>query len=172
MIRLAPFIFLLLLYTAAPAQTGYLFVKNGGKKKRVYSEGDRIHFKLSNGLDKKGLITLLRNDTIFLNGEPIPRQQVASLILDDVKKKPFPADVKTMMLISAGVALTGTGLSLNNRVKPGAAFTAAAVIGYGPLLIKHFGGRLLFFLRRKKFRLGKKFHLQVLDFYMPGRKGF
>lgn len=170
--RLPCIIFFLALAFTSCAQTGYLFVKKGGIKKRIYNEGDRIHFKMLGGENKKGIIALLRNDTIFLNGSPIPRKEVAWLILDEAKKKPFPANLKTMLLISGGVVLTGTGLSLNNQAKPGEAFAAAAVIGYAPLLIKHFGGRLLYLLHRKKFKLGKKFRLQVFDFYLPAQKGF
>src|ERR1700741_805969 len=103
----------------AHAQTNYLFIKKGGKKKRTYTEGSVIHFKLHDGQDRKGIITLLRNDTIYLNGKPISRQEVATVILDEKKKKPFPADVKTMFLIGGGAALTTIGLTLNNANKFG-----------------------------------------------------
>ncbi len=149
-----------------------MFIKKGIHKKRTYSEGDRIHFKLQNGQEKKGIITLLRNDTIYINGTPIPRLQVSAVILNEKKKKPFPADFKTMLAIGGGVALTTIGLSLNDANEPATALIAAAVIGYGPLLLKHFGGRLLYTLYRKKFRIGKKFRLQVFDLYVPPKRAF
>lgn len=165
-------LFILLSCLVAHSQTGYLFIKKGGKKKRAYTEGDRIHFLMQNGFHQKGIITLLRNDTIFLNGNPIPRKDVMAVILDERKKKPFPADKTTMLMIGGGVGLTALGLSLNDANPPGKAIIAAVVIGYGPLLIKHLFGRLVYTIHRKKFRMGKKFRLQVLDFYLPQRRSF
>lgn len=153
-------------------QTGYLFIKKNGKKKRTYTEGNRVQLRLQNGTDVKGLITLLRNDTIYINGKPVPRLQVSRVILNEKKKKPFPADGKTLLLITGGVVLTGVGLSLNDVETPEQAFITAAVIGYGPLLAKHFFGRLLYALSRKQFRIGKKFQLQVLDFHIPRNRPF
>ena len=170
--RLMFLVFLLLSSLTSYQQINYLFVKQGGHKKRTYAEGDRVHFVLQNGQDKKGLITLLRNDTIYINGKPIPRLQVAALILDEAHKKPFPADVKTMLAIGAGVGLVTLGLTLNDANEPKEALIAAAAIGYGPLLLKHFGGRFLFALKRKKYKIGKKFRLQVFNMYVPPRRAF
>jgi hypothetical protein len=170
--RLILLLLFLLSSLYAYQQPNYLFIKNGIHKKRTYSEGDRIHFKLQNGQEKKGIITLLRNDTIYINGTPIPRLQVSAVILSEKKKKPFPTDAKTMLAIGGGVALTTIGLSLNDANEPAKALVAAAVIGYGPLLLKHFGGRLLYTLYRKKFRIGKKFRLQVFDLYVPPKRAF
>jgi hypothetical protein len=115
---------------------------------------------------------LLRNDSIYINGLPIPHLQVSAVILKEKKKKPFPVDFKTMLAIGGGVALTTIGLSLNEANEPKTALIAAAVIGYGPLLLQHFGGRLLYTLYRKKFRIGKKFRLQVFDLYVPTKRAF
>lgn len=163
---------LLLFGLSAYGQTGYLFIKNGAKKKRSFSEGDMLHLKLHNGAIKKGVITLLRNDTIFLNGNPVPRKDVAVVFLNEVKKKPFPADKNMLLGITAGVGLTTVGLSLNDMNEPEKALLIAAVIGYGPLLAKHFLGRLIYTLYRKKFRIGRRYRLQVLDFHLPSRKAF
>ena len=163
----------LLVFFSAPlyAQPGYLFVKKGAHKKRIYLEGDRIHFITNTGEEKRGIITLLLNDTIYVNGKSFARSEVKTIVLDGVEKKKFPADFKTMMLITAGAGLTITGLTLNNAVKPKDAIISAAVIGYAPLLIKHFGGRLLYLAKRKKFRIGKKFRLQVVEFHLPRKPG-
>ncbi len=170
--RLILLLFFLFSFLYSYQQPNYLFIKKGIHKKRIYSEGDRIHFKLQSGQEKKGIITLLRNDTIYINGRPIPRLQVSAVILNGKKKKPFPTDFKTMLAIGGGVALTTIGLSLNDANEPKTALIAAAVIGYGPLLLKHFGSRLLYALYRKKFRIGKKFRLQVFDLYVPPQRAF
>ena len=171
--RSASLLLLLLLFSgAAFSQAGFLFVKKGANKKRSYTEGDRIHLLLNSGQEYRGVITLLRNDTIFINGKAVPRLEVKALILNEAKKKKFPADTKTMLAITGGVALTTVGLSLNDLNKPKDAFIAAAVIGYAPLLLKHFGGRFLYSIKRKKFKIGKKYRLQVLDFHLPRNRAF
>lgn len=170
--RLLLLLTLLTLSLTAYQQPNHLFIKKGIHKKRTYSEGDRIHFILISGLEKRGTITLLRNDTIYINDFPVPRVQVAAVVLNEKKKKPFPANPETMLAIGGGVALTTIGLSLNDANEPKDALIAAAVIGYGPLLIKHLAGRFMYTMYRKKFRIGKRFRLQVFDLYVPPQRGF
>lgn len=145
---------------------GYLFVKKGIKKKRTYIGGDPIHIKLQSGHHLAGTITLLRNDTIFIDGFPVHKTFVKEVILKRKPRKPFP-DAKTVALIAAGSALTSFGLALNNNTNREEALIAGPVIGFGPLLIKHFGGRAIRAIPRKKFRVGRRFYLQVLDFHFP-----
>jgi hypothetical protein len=81
-------------------------------------------------------------------------------------KKPFPINGGQAALIGGGVALTTVGLRAakweNNT---GKALLYSSVIGFGPILITALTNQINF--RRKEFVLGKKFHLQVLDFYVP-----
>jgi hypothetical protein len=158
--------FLLLFSTIAFSQQGFLFVKKGGKKKRTYTEGDDIHLKLLDGSHSYGTITLLRNDTIFINGQYVPIHDVAEIILKRKSKKLFP-DAKTLGLIGVGAGLTTAGLALSKQAEFREALIAGLAIGYGPLLLKHFGGRLIRAIPRKKFRMGKRFRLQILDFHIP-----
>ncbi len=148
-----------------------MFIKKEAIKKRAYTEGDRVHFLTNEGTQKSGIITLLRNDTIFLNGQPLHKDQVAYVLLDK-RKNSFPVDGKTFLLVTGGVALTTFGLTLNDVKEPGPAFAIAAAIGYGPLLVRFLSGRVFYAMQRKKFRIGKKFRLQVLDFHIPVQKGF
>ena len=171
MIRLFSFIFLLLFYFSSTAQTGYLFIKKGGKKKQIFYEGDVIKLRLKDGRLLAGYISMLKNDSIFIQGQPVPISFVMDVLLPQKPKIPFP-DAKTLALITAGSALTSLGLSLNNHQNRSEALIAGPVIGFGPLLVRHFGSRAVRAAHRKKFRVGKKFHLQVLDFYLPVRKGF
>lgn len=167
---LISFLFLLLA-SISYSQTGYLFVKKGIKKKHIYCEGDAIKLRLENGQYVEGNISLLRNDSIFINRQSVPVPSVREIMLPQKPKTPFP-DAKTLALISVGSALTSFGLSLNNHQNRTEALIAGPVIGFGPLLVRHFAGRTFRALHRKKFKMGKKFRLQVLDFYLPGRKGF
>jgi hypothetical protein len=148
------------------SQQGFLFVKKGFHKKRIYTEGDMIQVRLENGNYRNGMITLLRNDTIFINGQPVYRPLITEVLLKRKPNKP-PPDIKTLLLIGGGAALTTAGLTLSKQAKFKDALVAGLVIGYGPLLVKHFGSRLMRSFIRRKFRIGKKFHLQVLDFYLP-----
>ncbi|MET0392358.1 MAG: hypothetical protein ABW019_04420 [Chitinophagaceae bacterium] len=163
------FILLLLCSVGASAQTGYLFVKKAYKKKRTYTEGDHIVLRLKDGRKQQGLITQLRNDTIFLSGKPVPAASVKTVLLEQ-KNRRFDLDAKTFLLITGGVALTTAGLSLSNQASFEEALTAGLVIGYGPLLIAYIRSKIS--LKRKQYRIGKKFHLQVLDFHLPHHRGF
>ncbi|MBC7948116.1 MAG: hypothetical protein H7Y42_09580 [Chitinophagaceae bacterium] len=167
--RLTVYTALLLLLTTSVcySQTGFLFVKKGYKKKRTYTEGDRIHVRLQDGTTVTALITLLRNDTIWLNGKPIHRTFVKEVLLKRGPKRHLP-DAKTMALIGVGSAMTSAGLILSKQAETTEeGVVAGAIIGFGPLLIKHFAGRVWRVIPRGKFRIGRKFHLQVLDFHRP-----
>lgn len=135
-------------------------------------EGERIHLRLQNGENKKGIITQLRGETIFINGEPIVKHSIAAVVVNYKTQKPFPADFKTMLLIGGGVGLTTIGLSLNDANPPKTALIAAATIGYAPILLKHFGSRLLNIVKRTKYQIGHKFRLQVFDLYLPRQRPF
>jgi hypothetical protein len=171
-LRLFLFLFLLLSSLVSSSQQGFLFVKKGYKKKRIYTEGDVIQLRLEDGSYRKGTITLLRNDTIFIDGNPVPRPFVTKVLLE---KKPIKTpDAKTLLLIGAGSALTAVGLALGQNMPAGKAVVTGLVIGYGPILVKLFGSTVVWLVKRKKFSIHKKFHLQVLDFHLPqqARKPF
>ncbi len=153
------------------SQAGYLFVKHGYKKKKTYLEGDRVMLQLRDGYIVNGLITLLRNDSIWMNGTPVPRKEVAAILLPR-KKNPFPADAKTLLLIGAGSGLVTAGLTINDRETFRNALIAGLVIGYGPLLVKYLGKGFLLSLQRKRYIIGRKYRLQVLDFHIPNKRAF
>lgn len=166
--------FLLLLFLGCSffsfPQQGFLFVKKGFHKKKIYTEGDPIRVKLGDGSYRIGIITLLRNDTLFINGQPVYRPLITEVLLKIKPKTPFPADAKTMLIVAGGAALTTTGLILSKQASTKDALIAGPVIGFAPLLLKHFGSRFFRLFIRKKFRIGKKFHLQVLDFHLSPYK--
>lgn len=157
------------LFQFTEAQTGYLFVKKGFRKKATYTQGDPIQLRLQSDSVREGIITRLANDTIFLNGRPIPRLAVKEVILSD-KRQRFHIPVETFLLITAGVALVTAGLSLSEQATFEEALTAGLVIGYGPLAVGYLKSKIS--LKRKKYRIGKKFRLQMIDFYLPRGRGF
>ena len=156
--------------TLCYSQTGYLFVKKGIKKKRTYTEGSVIHLRLQNDSLRRGVITRLVNDTIFLSGSPIPRFSVKEVLIHDKKKKDFQVPAKTFLLITGGVVLVTGGLALSDQADFEEALLAGAVIGYAPLAIGYLNSKISF--KRKKYPIGKKFRLQIIDFYIPRQRGF
>ncbi|HTE33487.1 MAG TPA: hypothetical protein VK666_24060 [Chryseolinea sp.] len=170
--RLLLFSFLLLSAFYSYAQTGYLFVKKGASKKRTYVEGSTIYLRLKDESFRYGLITRLMNDTIYVSGSPVPISSVSDVLLRNPTKDKgrFHIDGKQLLLITGGVALVTTGLTLSKQASFKKAITAGTVIGYGPLALGYLRSKITF--RRKKFSMGKKFRLQVLDFYIPKQRAF
>jgi hypothetical protein len=168
--RLLIAIIFLFSFSISWSQTGYLFVKKGFKKKRTYTEGATIYLRLQNDSLRYGMITRLMNDTIYLSGRPIPRAAVKEVILSERVRKKFQIDAKTFLLITGGVALVTGGLTLSNQAEFNEALLAGAVIGYGPLAVGYLKSKIS--LKRKRYKIGKKFRLQILDFYMPTKRGF
>ena len=151
-------------------QLGYLFVKKGVRKVRTYAEGDRILLRLNDEQVLGGVITLLKNDTIWLNGVPVPRVAVVDVLLNNRRKKHFDIGPEELLLITGGVALVVTGLTLSKQAKFGEAVVAGTVIGYGPLLLKYLGSKIN--LRRRRYHIGGKYRLTMLEFHLPYKRAF
>lgn len=161
---------LLALSLNAFSQRGFLFVKKGIKKKKTYVEGGVIQLQLQNGAEIRGVITLLRNDTIFLNGKPIPKQQVSAVIIAENRKQGMKLSGKQILIITAGTAMTVAGLKISGQATMKEAITAGLVIGYGQLGIAWLRSRIS--LKRTKYRIGKKFQLSMLDLHLPRTRAF
>jgi hypothetical protein len=161
---------LLLLSLFAQSQDGYLFVKKGIKKKKTYNEGSRIFLQTKGDTLIGGIITMLRNDTIWINGLPVPAKKVKAVFPSQKQRKKFHVSTGEFLLITGGVALATAGLTLSKQEQFKDALIAGSVIGYGNLGIQYLMSKLSF--KRKKYRIGRKFQLQVLDFHIPRRRGF
>lgn len=168
--RLLVIIIFLLSSMFSWSQTGYLFVKKGFKKKKIYTEGENICLRLQNDSLYYGMITRLMNDTIFVSGRPVPRIAVKQVIIRRRERKSFQVSAKNLLLITGGVALVTGGLTLSKQAEFKEALIAGAVIGYAPLAVGYLKSKIS--LKRKKYKIGKKFRLQVLDFYIPRKRGF
>ena len=110
------------------------------------------------------------NDTIFVSGRPIPRVAVKEVIIDRKNRRKFQISAKDFLLITGGVVLVVGGLTISNQAEFEEALLAGTVIGYGPLIIGYLKNKISF--RRKKYKIGKKFRLQIIDFYLPRKRGF
>lgn len=174
--RLLLFVVLLISASQARAQyytptPSYLFVKKGAKKKQTYTEGDVITIVCKNDSVYSGRITLLYNDTIYLYGRPFPRTGIRTVLIPHKKNK-FPLDWKTAALITAGSVAVAGGLMLNGQEKRDEAWITGFALGYGGFISQYAFRGLLGTMKRKKYRIGSKYRLQVLDFHLPGKKGF
>ncbi len=165
-------ILLLFLFTVTHSwsQMGYLFVKKGVHKVRTWSEGDRIMLRTKDYQLMSGIITLLRNDTIWLNGMPVARTAVTDVLLSNRHKKTFQVDAGELLLITGGVALVVTGLTLSHQAKFGEAVIAGTVIGYGQVLMRYLGSKIS--LKRKRYKIGSKFRLSMMEFHLPVLRPF
>ena len=169
--RLRSFLLIFFLHTflISFSQQGFLFVKKGYKKKLTYTEGDPIHVRLQDGSRLKGIITLLRNDTVFINGWAVPQPAINEILLDPNLKQPFSTGGKNAPIVIGTAALTTIGLLVTKQAKEEKALAAGMIAGLAALLVKHFGTRLGLFVR-KKIKIGKKYQLQVLDFHIPPKQ--
>jgi len=158
-------IFTLFLTQICFAQKSFLFLKKNGHKKRIWTEGDIIRLRLVNDDVLEGRILLLRNDSIYINDLAFRTEDVKQVLIKRKEKKPFPVDALQMAYITGGVALSTIGMKAAGWATTGKALLYSSIIGYGPILIS-FATRNVN-LRRRHFNIGKKFRLQVLDFYIP-----
>jgi len=155
---------------AASSQSGYLFVKKGLKKKKIYTEYDNIVLKLKAGNYKAGMITRIMNDTVWVAGDPVPKGNVAEVIIRRKEKQKFHLDAKKTLLITGGVALTVAGLTASKQASFRESLIAGLTIGYGPIIVQYLASKIS--LNRKTYKIGGKFYLQLLDFYLPRQRPF
>jgi hypothetical protein len=146
------------------AQKGMLFVKKHGYKRvAVFVEGDFIKFRLKDNSTVEGHIALIKNDSIYVNGVGFDKDELERIIIrkNDVKG----LWSQFMITTAASAALVGI-LYLGDKEKEDPnIIPKVAVISYTPIV-----WRALKFLKRKKYRLGKKFVLQTVDLHFNDKK--
>ena len=148
----------LFITSAACAQKGVLFVKKKGfKKVASFSEGDPFRFRTNGGGQVEGYISLIKNDSIYVNGMGYHQSSIRKII---VRKKEKIITGEQLLYVTAGVALSTTGMTLAKWASFGTALATSAVLGYGNILVRY-----LFHFRRSQYRIGKKFTVQTLDLH-------
>ena len=155
-------LFLLFFYQDTYAQKAFLFIKKGGKKVHTFYEGDPIKLKAGNYI-YDGYIAGLKNDSIYIKGMVIHRSQVNAIYFK--RQKPKGVTAKQLAFITGGVVLSTFGMVASNYETFDNAWKSSTAIGYGPVLVNKARRHISF--KRKKYHIGKKFSLQVLDFYLP-----
>ena len=149
------------------AQKSFLFLKKNGNKVRTWTEGDIIRLRLMNEDIIEGRILLLRNDSIYINDLAFKSNFVKQVIFKRKEKKPFPVNGLQLLYITGGVGLSTLGIKAAGWETTGRALLYSSIIGYGPVLISAITRNIN--IKRKQYKIGDKFRLQVLDFYMPAQ---
>jgi hypothetical protein len=150
-------VFVLLFSQAVTAQRGMVFVKkNGYKKVHSFAEGDPITFQVKDGFITSGYISLVRNDSIYVNGMGFSARSVSRIFLRE-KKHELP---RQFLLTTGYVLVIAGAASVSKNYSFGSALGIAAILGYGQLLIRQIPN-----LKRYKYKIGKKFSIQTLDLH-------
>lgn len=150
------FICSIFLCIQAPGQHAYLFIKKHQKRIQSFPEGAYISLMTKDGR-RAGNITLLRNDSLFLDGRGLHVREVEKVFL------PAPAVDRislTRVALSTAFAFGVAYFAAKHGSQTFAeTATIMGVVTYGPMIRrlakKH--------LKRSQYRIGKKFELQVFD---------
>jgi hypothetical protein len=140
------------------AQTNLLVLEKNGENVKTYSAGVDITIQTIYHQWFDGVITAIRNDSIFVNGFPFHYKEI-EVIRKDRKKLNYEADGVLLMVAGGGVILLGAVNGLYRGDKAGSWFSTTSYITAAALLV---GGYLLARSRYKYYRIGKKYTLDYL----------
>jgi hypothetical protein len=147
----------LLFSQMAFAQRGLLYVKKKGiKKVRTFAEGDAIYFKTKDRQTVRGVLALVKSDSLYINGHWYRSGNISSIILREKGGLAEP-----LLLTTAGVLLSSAGMTLAKWGTFPEALGWSAGIGYGNIIIRILPKQL----KRKKYKIGGKFSVQTLDLH-------
>lgn len=158
---------LLLFASVANAQFNELVLRKNGIAKKRYAEGATITLQTKLGLRYTGIIYLIQNDSIYFSGGGIHKRDVAIVFKKQKKKhRIIPFNGQAFLYSNLGIPLFTAGLVISGEPFLNSAISGVALV-YIPVLL--YNVQQLIFNRNKKYRIGNKYDLQVLDFY-PSEK--
>lgn len=147
-------IVMLLFSQLAIAQRGLLYVKKKGYHKvMTFAEGSPIKFETADGKQTYGMITLVRKDSIRVNNLWYHAGDIKRIILRE--KNSVVAD---LLYTTAGVGLSTAAIRIAKFGNTRDGFILSCILGYGNFIIHSLPK-----LKRKQYRIGKKFTVQTLD---------
>lgn len=164
-----PTILLLLLIfsVAANAQYNELVLRKNGIAKKRYAEGSTITLQTKLGLRYTGTIYLIQNDSIYFQGGGIHKRDVAIVFKKQKNKHRFiPFNTQAFLYSNLGIPLFTAGLVISGEPFVNSLVSGVALV-YVPVLL--YNAQQLIFKGNKKYRIGNKYDLQVLDLY-PSEK--
>jgi hypothetical protein len=153
----------MLLSIEATAQYNQLILRKNRVSFKRHQEGSLIHIQTITGLKYSGIIRLLQNDSIYFNGSGIHKNEIVALYKKSGGRQPFIPYSKELFLYSnAGISLFTAGLVISGEsfLK---SFLSAVSLVYAPVLFYNI--KRLVTSGSKKYTIGNKYDLQVLDLY-------
>jgi hypothetical protein len=154
MMKLCWLLLLMLISCGTFAQRGVIFIKKKGYKKVAsYAEGQQIHFRNHKDEHVKGMIWIVRNDSIMVDGQ---MHAVGSISRIYVREK---SRIGREVLITTGGIIATSGLMrLAGWSRFDDALSHNAVLGYGNILVRNLSK-----FKRRQYIIGRKFSIQALD---------
>ena len=141
------------------AQTDVLELQKNGSNLKTYSPGMYLVMETIYDQWFEGPITLIRNDSVFVNGFPFHYKEIKTIRFERTKLN-YKADGLILMIAGGGVLVLGAvnglyrGDPASQWYTPASYITAGALLGLGFLILHS---------QFKKYRLGKKYKLQYLS---------
>lgn len=163
------FLFLLLSIAALPAaaQFNELVLRKNGIAKKRYAEGAVITIQTNLGLHYSGLIYLIQNDSIYFVDGGIHKKDIAIVFKRPKKKhKIIPIGPEAFLWSNLGIPLFTAGLVISGEPVLNSVLSGVGLV-YIPVIL--YNAQQLIFKQNKRYRIGRKYDLQVLDLY-PSEK--
>ena len=132
--------------------------KNGRIKKRI-DLGSSILIHTRDNTIAGGAVIKLKKDSIYFNRITVALNDIDRIRFPRTKPK-MKFDLEEFGYISLGVGLVTAGLTLAKWQELPEALGTASAIGYSPYFFRFVKS---FSLKKKKFKMGKKYSLRIWD---------
>lgn len=149
----------------ATAQFNELVLRKNGVPVKRFREGSVITLQTKLGMRYTGVIYLIQKDSVYFAEGGIHVRDVAVVYKKQKgRHRIIPVDGKTFLITNAGIPLFTAGLVIS-----GEPFTQSLLSGVGLVYIPVvlYNLQQLIFKANKRYRIGSKYDLQMLDFYPP-----
>jgi hypothetical protein len=157
------FCFILLFHFSTAAQFNQLILRKNGIAQKRYSEGSVITIQTKLGLKYSGTIYLIQNDSVYFIDGGMHTRDIAIVFKKHKKKhRLIPFGTEAFVYSNLGIPLFTAGLTISGEPFKTSLLSGVALV-YIPIII--YNAQQLIFNGNKKYRIGKKYDLQVLDFY-------
>jgi hypothetical protein len=153
---------LILLPFFSSAQTDVLLLQKKGRNIITYEIGQTIVFKTIYDQWLGGTITMMRNDSIFLNNIPFHVREIAA-IRNEGTKWNYVNDGTLLIIAGVGVLVLNVVNGIYRNDKAGTWVATSGWITAGAFII---GGLLLRRARYSDYYMGKKYTLHYLNMHV------
>jgi hypothetical protein len=141
------------------SQTDVLLLQKNGRNIKTYEIGSTIIFKTIYDQWLGGTITMMRNDSIFLNNIPFHVHELAA-IRNEGTKWNYVNDGTLLIIAGVGVLVLNVVNGIYRNDKAGTWIATSGWITAGAFIL---GGLLLRRARYSDYSIGKKFTLHYLN---------